>query len=218
MNLSKVKDNILAFMFPPECCSCKKPIDAGQYFCADCLKRLDEFRVKKAKYVSRNSIRYCIRSVYYYDGPAADAVKKLKFTKSTRISKFMGDVIAEKVSRMRNFEFDAVTFVPMTFAKMLEREYNQTQYIAERVAKRIGVKCSDLLRKMYETESQHVMSGSMRKQNLVGNFAVKRNVAGKTILLIDDVSTTGSTMIECAKTLLDAGAKSVVCYAFCQVK
>lgn len=218
MNFAKIRDNILAFAFPPVCSGCGDFIDAGQYFCEDCLKKLDKIRVKKARYVSRNSIRYCIRSVYYYDGPAETAVKKLKFTKSTRVSKFMGDAIAEKVMRMRDFEFDFVTFVPMTLAKMLEREYNQTQYIAERVAKRMGVKCSALLRKTFETESQHVMSGSMRKQNLIGNFVSKRNVTGKTILLIDDVTTTGSTMIECAKTLLDAGAKSVVCYAFCQVK
>lgn len=218
MNLSKIKDNILAFAFPPVCSGCGEYIDAGQYFCEDCLSELDKIKVKKAKYVSRNSIKYCIRSVYYYDGPAETAVKKLKFAKSTRVSKFMGDVIADKVMRMRSFEFDFVTFVPMTFAKTLEREYNQTQYIAERAAKRMGVKCVALLRKTFETESQHVMSGLMRKQNLIGNFAAKRNVTGKTILLIDDVTTTGSTMIECAKTLLDAGAKSVVCYAFCQVK
>jgi len=82
------------------------------------------------------------------------------------------------------------------------------------VAKELGVKAKSCLRKVRLTLNQHNLSSVDRRRNLKGAFRARSGVEGKSILLVDDVTTTGSTMSECANELYKKGAKNVTMIAF----
>ena len=110
--------------------------------------------------------------------------------------------------------FDQITCVPMRTAKEKERGYNQSALLAQELSKllEIPVHCH-LLRKCADTPAQHELKGAERRGNVFGVFEVAKPelTQGKTILLCDDVKTTGATLDECAKMLKLAGAQEVYC-------
>ena len=105
--------------------------------------------------------------------------------------------------------------VPMFEKKQKIRGFNQSELLAEVLAERIHKQCSkNNLKRIRNTTPQNTLNAEQRKQNLQGAFAVENTekVKGKTILLIDDIFTTGTTINECAKMLYDSGANKVLFY------
>ncbi len=215
MRKPTLKEKIIAVFFPSTCFCCGDEVNFAHFLCDECKKSLDEQRVKKAKVISRNSIRYSIHSVYYYQDAAKQAVKRLKYCQATRPSKYMAEAIASRIGRLRNKEFDIVTYVPMERFEKVKRNYNPPEEIASCIAKRLSTPVHNVLSKIKHTEKQHTLSASRRRENVKGAYQASPEVAGKNVLLIDDVITTGSTICECAGELLKAGAKSVTLYTFC---
>jgi ComF family protein len=109
---------------------------------------------------------------------------------------------------------DYIVPVPLHYRRLLKRRYNQAAIIAHAVAKESGVPCvADILIRNRHTQSQSNFGFKERRKNVRDAFAVPANraarLAGKKIVLIDDVYTTGATTSECAKALLKAGAEEV---------
>ena len=120
-------------------------------------------------------------------------------------------------------DFDFVTSVPATPASVKKRGFDQSALLARGVAKELGlVYDCNVIKKIYETKSQHFLSNLLRRGNLTGAFDIvdKSKVKGRTVLLCDDVSTTGETLDECAKMLYLAGAEKIYCsvIALTQIK
>ena len=116
--------------------------------------------------------------------------------------------------RYSGIHFDYVTYIPMRKHSAKKRGYNQSGLLAKRVAENINVPlCDDLLVKVYDTKVQRGCSKLERRGNLLGVFDVnnKYDVAGKCVLIIDDVKTSGATLSECGKMLYLNGASSVYC-------
>ncbi|HOJ35800.1 MAG TPA: phosphoribosyltransferase family protein, partial [Clostridiales bacterium] len=109
--------------------------------------------------------------------------------------------------------FDCVCFVPESEDVLKERGYNQSRLLAESVSRHLNVPCGELLKKLYTTKPQRTLSAAERQGNVLGVFETNPEeiTAGKKILLIDDIKTTGATLDECAKSLLIAGADRVFC-------
>lgn len=107
--------------------------------------------------------------------------------------------------------FDCVTPVPLHGKEYRRRGYNQAELLAARLAEWLAVPLLPLLTKPGETLPQKSLSASRRKGNLLGAFDVPEpaQAAGKTVLLVDDIVTTGATLDECAKMLKLAGAAEV---------
>lgn len=115
----------------------------------------------------------------------------------------------------------AVTFTPLHYRRLAQRGYNQAQLLAEYVGSKLGIPVKDLLIKTKATKRQVELQGSARRKNLKQVFKVQKSTClaesrrevkslkGKTIVIVDDVTTTGSTLEECAKVLKAAGAKEV---------
>ncbi len=106
-----------------------------------------------------------------------------------------------------------ISYIPMHKNKQISRGFNQTQLIAERLAKLLYMPVLPMLEKTKKTKAQMSLKRHQRLTNLDGAFK-GFSCAGKNVLLIDDVITTGSTMLECTKELKKAGAKKVICLAF----
>lgn len=162
--------------------------------------------------------RYCkeVWACYEYRGLARTAVHNLKFNNDTPIAAGLGVKLAEKYQRCGlEKSYDCVIPVPISSKRLKERGYNQSGLMAEVFTKAVGLPCLEgALVKIRNTIPQMDLSKQERLTNIKAAYeADGKAVKGKRILLVDDVLTTGSTLNECAKTLLEKGAEA--CGALC---
>lgn len=152
------------------------------------------------------------RSVVFYDGRLRDMLHEFKYEGRLSHEHFFTEVIVENFPYDAG-EFDAVLPVPLHISKLRAREYNQSAVIAQNLASRTGME-HDLfgLRKTRETRPQFELKSERdRRRNVRGAFSVSEQdvYGGKSLLLVDDVFTTGATTEECSRVLLESGASRV---------
>ncbi len=112
----------------------------------------------------------------------------------------------------RDEKFDAITSVPLHWRRKWDRGFNQSELLAHQIGRRTGLPVVRALRRVRATSAQAGLSKTRRRQNVASAFAPSRAVqplAGKNVLLIDDVMTTGSTAAACALALKRAGVRRV---------
>ena len=117
-------------------------------------------------------------------------------------------------ARFKVDEIGVVTPVPITLWHRIARGYNQSGYLAAALAKRLGAPFAGrILRRVGTPRAQRTLGEEERRQNVEGTFAVRRPalVRGRTVLVVDDIMTTGATLSECAKMLKESGAERVWC-------
>lgn len=190
------------FLSPPWCEICGRPFDPlakARGVCADCFRSRPHF-VKA-------------RSATLYDGPVAEAIKALKYSGRTAVSRVLGALLAEAVSSLdAPLEGAVLIPVPLHRKRLLERGFNQSELLAKEAGGRLGLRVERkvLVRKVH-TRPQVELSGRERKENVKGAFSVERAelVRGRVLVVVDDVMTTGATLDECAKALRKAGAREV---------
>ena len=175
--------------------------------CPDCYRNMDKFKTPMA--LDEMGVT-CI-SAYPYTGILRKAFLRYKFFGEQAYHRIFAVLFSDTLP-LRSEDFDIVIPVPISRQRMNERGYNQTALFAKIVAKKMGLEYSEpaLLRKR-NTQKQSMLAARDRLKNVEDAFyADYRVVEGKRVLLIDDIHTVGATMYECAKTLKNAGAKSVV--------
>lgn len=149
-------------------------------------------------------------SLYAYESPLREAIRLFKYHKKVSLAVPLGDLMAEAFPQLP--EVDLLIPVPLHASRLREREFNQSLLLADRLNRRLGLPLSyDNLVRVRPTQPQTELSRTARLKNLRRVFVVQRpdEVAGKRILLVDDVLTTGTTVNECAKALRKAGAADV---------
>jgi ComF family protein len=153
-------------------------------------------------------------SVCNYKGVIRTLIHQLKYNKKLGLINFAASIccrFAEKFIDLNSIDY--ITFVPLDRQKKMQRDFNQSELIAKRIAKHFNIKILDnVLYKVKTTSPQIKVDGRERLSNLNKAFKVKRSalVKNKIILIIDDVLTTGSTLNECAGCLKQAGADSIL--------
>ncbi len=203
----------LNILFPRKCIFCGRLLDDGQRdHCDDCLDSLSVFRYtdKQIPGVTDWS------AVWHYDELVRRAILDYKFNGRQHYCKVFGRFLAEKIAATYLGRYDILTYVPVSFRRKLKRGYDQVQLLARSAGSVLGVRPVATLKKIRHNRAQSSLDeGSLRSKNVQGAYQVKNpgTIAGKRILLIDDIITTGSTVSECAKTLLAAGAAEVLCMA-----
>lgn len=226
-------DPILDVLFPQSaCCICRKPGRYGsrQPWCQDCLDTITRLQNsspvcdKCGKYLpegtelcadcrSNPPLFDIARAVGPYDDPFRITTKVLKFMGRKYLAPRMGSMMAEIVRREPRFgKIDLIVPVPISNNSLQVRGFNQTELLARQLGKELGIKTDfNVLVRTKETPNQRELSKEDREKNLlcVIQVPVPHKVAGKSILLVDDVYTTGATSRECTRALLDAGAKRV---------
>jgi ComF family protein len=217
-------NEIINFILPNTCLCCDASIDSGERFiCADCSRKLEKFNDAhpwKEEYIEKGIIDNSL-SAYWFRETAEiqKLVHAMKYQKMKSIGKLFGSEIGRRILSINGMKFDYVIPVPLHKAKIRERTYNQSDYIAVGIAETIGAEIlTDAVNRTKFTESQTRLDKIQRKENVSGAFEInpkhKDKITGKNLVLADDVITTGATMLECAKTLKESGAGKIwICSA-----
>ena len=144
-----------------------------------------------------------------YEGTLERLVQALKFERHDFLDDALAALLAETVEA-HGEHFDAIAGVPMHRAKLRRRGYNQAELLARRLSLRLGARCDmTLLSRQRERATQSTLPKRARAANVRGAFAASSRVKGKSILVVDDVCTTGETLRACASALRAAGAARV---------
>lgn len=149
-----------------------------------------------------------------YDGLLREVVLRMKHVSHEGLAELVGELWVEHAEdRLRRLGAEVVVPVPLHWRRRWRRGYNQSEALARALAERLGLPCrSGWLRRIRATPLQTQQTPSDRRQNVRGAFraAAVSALRGKTVLLVDDVLTTGSTCSEAARALRAAGARRVV--------
>ncbi len=151
-----------------------------------------------------------IRSVYFFDGPAREAIHRLKYDGLTALAAPLAEAMAD-AWRESPWPADAVVPVPLHGRRQGERGFNQSALLAREFARQTGLPFDEaVVTRQRPTRPQVELDATARKENVRGAFATTgRTLEGKAVLLIDDVCTTGATLEACAAALYEAGARQV---------
>lgn len=227
------KDFILSLFFTKRCKFCEKVIDYRENICKECEENLPAIEgevcgkcgcEKTSCGCGKKSAYYTsVYAPYYYSGAPREAIKRLKFHNGKHlVDKLTDDMVDCFNERYKDLEFDFCTFVPAHKSTVRKRGYNQAELLCKSFAEKTKIPFLNLLQKDFKTSEQHTLNESARKGNLLGAFSLnpkmKESIRDTRILLCDDIKTTGSTLDECAKTLLIGGAAEVRCITLCVTK
>ncbi len=214
--LNKVFDVICNFIYPNKCVLCNKEVIKREaHLCEGCLKDLKP--KPRLEYLeSDENIKGKVKCIspFIYAGSIKSAIWRFKFRGYKNYSKFFAGIIAKEIQkRFQNLRFDYICFVPLRKEREKNRGYNQAKCIAEDISSIIEIPCKDILIKVKSNHVQHELDLIHRRANVKGAYDVKNEseVLNKSILLCDDIVTSGSTLMECSKVLFESGANSVFC-------
>ena len=207
--------------FPERCLFCGEVIGEGAVFCNDCA---EDIRQPLHPAVCANckapfsECRCDLKTVavYYYEEGAAEAVRRMKFHQERLCAEQFAQIMGKHVSALQLGDFDRIVPLPLHWRDRAVRGYSQTVWLAKALSEELGIACeTKVLRKVRHTKKQHDLSQKERKRNLRGAFSCRysERLSGKRILLLDDVTTTGSTFREAVHALKEAGVEEIVCLA-----
>ena len=200
-------------LYPPKCILCGKLLgDDETDLCRHCRQSTPEYPKGKFKisFVARWT------AVWYYKDAVRSSILRYKFGRRYRYGGAYGRLLAMKLLSSGFRDFDVLTWVPTSFRRRWARGFDQVAVIARAVAKEFDCQALPVLRKSRHNKPQSRQpSFAGRRANVLGAYRVKdpAAIAGKRVLLLDDIITSGATASECARTLLTAGAKEVICAA-----
>lgn len=197
-------------IFPNKCIYCEEIIPEGA-ICPSCKRKLP-LMIKGPMETGRPSLPHLYAAVVYLD-KMPKAIGRFKFEGQYLLAEhFAGLVMERQGEYLKTAGIDMVTCVPMHPKKERRRGYNQAELLARALAVRLKVPYTPLLKKEKDNKIQHNLNLKDRAENVrdAYRFIEKETAAGKRILLVDDIYTTGATMAECAKVLCRAGAKEVI--------
>jgi ComF family protein len=229
----------LDLLLPPVCLACRQPVSDPHGLCAACWSGL---RFIERPYCERLGIPFAYdlgpgalsaeaiatpppydrcRSAVLYEGPALDLVRGLKYRDRTDLARLIGR-LAARAARDLVDGADLVMPVPLHWRRLLKRRFNQSAMVARMVSVETGIPLDVAsLKRIRSTRPQVGLTGRARSANVAGAFRVSpeaaRRIAGRNVILVDDVITTGATAAAATRTLKRAGAARVDLLTFARV-
>ncbi len=209
MNLLHRIGNIL---FPPKCILCRKVLNHQETdLCHSCRKEIGDHPDTTVK------LPYLAKwfALWYYEGNVRGSLLRFKFHNARSYGQTYGRFLAMKLMQ-EELDFDLITWIPISSIRKWFRGYDQVQLIAEAVARELELTPVITLKKIRHNPPQSGFGdASRRRANVLGVYRAvdPQNFAGKRVLMLDDILTTGATAGEAARILLTAGAKEVYCAA-----
>lgn len=227
-NLNYLLKCILDIIFPPliTCSICKRVLkdDGRFYLCSGCMSQIEMLKnniKNRGEFINDNpkhmedmlgGFDFSISVCSYY-GKGKDMVQALKYKDNRNLALSMAAMIKDVLEK-NNIAFNLIVPVPIHKKRLRERGYNQAELIAIELSNLMGVDFINGLYRMKDTPSQVLFNGSDRWYNVKDVFKCCTDLDGKSVLLLDDVLTTGATASFCAKALKNSGAENVIAASF----
>lgn len=210
MDWAAAWQTVLDWLYPQRCGLCGRL--GPDRICKDCRDEMVAAE-EPARPGPMHSPLETIYTLWSYEGRAGQAVRRLKYSRVTALAAPMAEMMAEHYLAHGLDVYDIVAPVPIHRSRGRQRGFNQAELLCENLpADRVQAR---LLIRTRRTKPQVELSASKRVLALRNAFAAAPDVAGKAVLLIDDVVTTGGTAIACAEALAASGASRVAVLAFC---
>lgn len=202
---------IMQLLFPPKCVLCgglleKEALD----LCRRCRVDAPWYPNRKTKLQFLDSFA----AVWYYEGSVRKSLLRYKFRNARSFAGAYGRLLAMKLQEGYPEGFDCLSWIPVSRLRRLRRGYDQVELLAKAVGRELGLVPVPLLTKVRHNRPQSRIHGAAeRRANVLGAYRVTspEGLAGKRVLLLDDILTTGATAGEAGRVLLTAGAKEVHC-------
>ena len=202
--------NLFEFFFPQSCVFCKELVwDFLSYgaICETCRKSLG--KENSGSYMEDVGYLKKLWYVGIYRSRLKDCVNRFKFFGEVTLGRFLGLMLFETILKGPT-QFDSITYVPLHRKKIIKRGYNQAEVIAKILGEEMGVRKEKLLVKIKENPPQSSMGVDDRKRNVEGVFALSKfKKVPESVLIVDDIYTTGNTMGECARLLKESGVRNI---------
>jgi ComF family protein len=234
--LSIVGREALRIVLPSWCVVCERELpwrERTASCCADCWAALPKIETAKCRSCAQplpveNPVAdiLCLRcheeplpvdwcdAWGEYRGPLERLVQALKFERHDFLDEALAKLLHDTMATRGDVQFDAIAAVPMSRARERRRGYNQAELLARALALRTAIPCDmTLLARRGERATQSTLPKRARAANVRGAFAASPRVNSKSILIVDDICTTGETLRACAAALRAAGAARVCAIA-----
>ena len=209
----RLLERVAELFFPSKCVLCRRVLDRDELdLCGECRVEAPVFPKPRSKRTFLDGWT----ALWYYDGLVRGSILRYKFRNARSHAGPYGRLLALKIQEDLDLQFDVLTWVPISARRRLRRGYDQVELLADMVGRELGMQPVRLLKKTRHNRPQSRVQGdAQRRANVLGVYQAVNagQLAGKRVLLLDDVITTGATAGECARVLLTAGAQEVYCAA-----
>ena len=208
--------DIFNFLLPQHCVMCGNRLSVDeQDICVSCRMHLPFTHLQQVPHNQMERLfwtQFPIKqatALFYHDGPhVRHLIHTMKYGNRPMVGMHLAESFAAQLKGVGFFDdIDCIVPIPLHWRRQLNRHYNQSHYIAEGISRATSLPVyTRVVARKVDTVSQTRVMASERRQNVEGIFCLKdaRKIAGKHILLVDDVTTTGSTLTSCAKELARA--------------
>lgn len=214
MKLKLIYDYLIDFVLPNRCSFCGKFTAWNEPVCQNCKDSIvfADYPIRQ----DENSVFTLCVSTCEYDGTARNGILNLKYHNGINTAKHLAPYLCELIKAHINIsQIDLVTCVPMTRKRRARTGYNHADVVGKLVAELIAKPYDGkLLKRISNAPIQHLLSAEERRKAVKDTYfpaKKKTKLNGKTVLLVDDIITTGSTLSECASVLKSMGADNVYC-------
>jgi ComF family protein len=234
LTIGRIAHWVLDFALPPRCAGCGTIVEDVHSFCADCWKQIEFLGsagcVTCGTPLEATDAEHCAlclakpprigrtRAAVVYDDLSRGLALRLKYGRKVAVAKTMARYMAPLIGDQP--EGALLVPVPLHRGRLWQRGFNQSGIIAGELARRTGLESNSIvLRRIKRTPPLKGMSQQQRRRAVAGAFKVAdgADLAGRTIVLVDDVLTTGSTANACARELRRAGAARVELISWARV-
>ena len=206
---------LVDFVYPNACLVCGRGLgDPAERVCGACLSRIAAKATQLGSLAAADpygkEIHYL--AVWEYEEPLPTLIHALKYGGMWKLAPQLSREMARQIRAHERFAAaDSLVPVPLHRLRRRERGFNQSEKLAEGISKVTGQALFPALERARYTRTQTTLSAEERRNNVEGAFRVRKGVAacGRSVLLVDDVLTTGATVRECARVLWQAGAAEV---------
>lgn len=223
-------ETLVDLVYPPHCAGCGTHQPPGKWLCEKCESEVRRLDGPKCSTCSRPfdgaletfACPNCRGEAMHMDfavavmrsqGLVRELIHRFKYGREFHLRRILGGWLGEAFEDSRVAAMEKLVLVPVPLhpARLRERRFNQSEALAEWVARSRGLRLGQPLRRRMHTITQTHFDRRQRMRNLRDAFALRHNadVKDKSFLLVDDVLTTGSTLDECARVLLEGGARTV---------
>lgn len=218
MKIKELLASAASVLMPRNCSVCGKPLDSDEhYLCRSCLMDIPRTHYEDINFnpfdqlmAGKVPIERCAGYFFYQkNDPYASILHDIKYHNMPTMGRWLAERAAQDMLPSHFFDsIDAIVPVPLHYTKLASRGYNQSQYLAQGIARATNAPVIKAIKAVREHSTQTHKDAAERLMNTQGMYAASRrhcrDLTSKHLLIVDDVVTTGSTLLACATALKDA--------------